>query len=83
MYPLIFTVLALAGAGFLARLVRGPSLPDRVLALDGLVTVTVAATAVVAARQGDDVWLSVLVVVAIVGFVGTSAIARLIESRGA
>jgi multisubunit Na+/H+ antiporter MnhF subunit len=54
-----------------------------VLALDGLVTVIVAAIAVVAAEQGEEVWFSVLVVVAIVGFVGTSAIARLIESRGA
>jgi multisubunit Na+/H+ antiporter MnhF subunit len=76
-------VLALTALVFTARIVLGPTLADRVVALDGLLTTVVAAIAAVAAREREPLFLGVLVVVALVGFVGTSIVARFIERRGA
>jgi multicomponent Na+:H+ antiporter subunit F len=77
------TVLLVGGAGcFLVRAVIGPSLADRVVAIDGLV-VTIVAIILVGSIRADTAWfLDVAVVVALVGFLGTTAGARFIERRG-
>lgn len=83
MIDVALALLALAALGFAARLVMGPTLADRVVALDGLLTTVVATIAAIAAREREPLFLGVLVVVALVGFVGTSVVARFIERRGA
>jgi multisubunit Na+/H+ antiporter MnhF subunit len=75
-------LLALAGACFFARLVMGPTLADRVIALDGLVISLISGMALDAARTGSPLFVDAIVVIALVGFVGTSAAARFIEERG-
>jgi multicomponent Na+:H+ antiporter subunit F len=80
-------VLSLAGLGLaaalaLVRLVLGPSVPDRVVALDNLLVVVVAGVAVQAAAQGGGRYLSVVVAAALVGFVGSVTVARYVERRG-
>ncbi len=75
-------VLSLAGAGFLYRLVRGPKLADRVVALDGILTIAVMAIAAYGTLTDDAVYSVVAVVVALVAFVGTATFARFIERRG-
>lgn len=77
-----FALLAVAGACFFIRLVRGPTLADRVVALDGLVITIVVTIVVDAIDRRSAVFLDVAVVVAFVGFVGTAAAARFIEQRG-
>lgn len=76
---------ALTAAGMLCllRLVRRGSLADRIVALDSLLWVVVSGIAVQAARTGDGTYLDVLVVAALLGFVGTATVARFIERRGA
>lgn len=73
---------ALGGAGFLYRIVRGPSLADRVVALDGLVVTIVAAIVLNSIRLDSRWFVGAAVVVAFVGFLGTAAAARFIEQRG-
>jgi multicomponent Na+:H+ antiporter subunit F len=75
-------LVALAGACFFARLVMGPTLADRVVALDGLVITLVSAVALDAARTETPLFVDAVVVIALVGFVGTAAAARFIEERG-
>jgi multicomponent Na+:H+ antiporter subunit F len=82
MTGIVFALLAVAGLCFFVRLAVGPSLADRVVALDGLVITVVAAVAVDAARTGSSRFLDAVVVIALVGFVGTTAAARFIEQRG-
>lgn len=83
---MIFTVasaiMCVGGIAFFVRLVRGPSLADRVVALDGLIITIVAAITVDAARTGSSKFLDAVVVITLVGFVATSAAARFIERRG-
>lgn len=75
-------LLVIGGACFLFRAVTGPSLADRVVAIDGLV-VTIVAAIMVNSILIDSIWfLDVGLVVALIGFVGTTAGARFIERRG-
>ncbi len=66
---LIVLVIAL-GFAFL-RLVLGPSLPDRVVALDLVATLLVGLIAVSAIETGDVIFLRVAMVVALFNFIGT------------
>lgn len=80
---IVFGILAAAAALCLLRLVRGHSFADRIVALDALLVIVVCGIAVDAARTGSGVYLDVMVVAALLGFTGTSLVARFIERRGA
>lgn len=77
-----FVLLSLGAIFTTIRMVIGPSLADRVIAADLLLTIFVMGIAIQAARTGDGLYLPVMIVVALVGFLGTSIVARLIEKRG-
>ena len=74
--------LAVAAALVLVRLLRGPTAADRVVALDALLALLMGGLAVRAVSSGDTQVLRLLVVVALVGFVGTVFAARFVERRG-
>jgi len=78
----VLLALAMLGAALFlafARLVRGPSLPDRVVALDLLSTVAVGFTSAFAVVSGQLVYLDVAIVLALIAFLGTVAFARYTE----
>jgi multicomponent Na+:H+ antiporter subunit F len=77
------TVLGIAGALALARVIREGSLADKVLGADNVNFVVVAAVAVGAGITADPTFLDVLVVVTLLGFIGNLTVARYIEKRGA
>ena len=83
MQDLVTTValgmLALAAALAFVRLLRGPTLPDRVVALDLIGVLIVCVIVAVAATTGQQAYLDVAIVIALVSFVGTVAYARYIE----
>lgn len=74
---------ALIGSFVLAmvRLLTGPSLPDRVIALDLLAFIIIAFIIVYAVYSGEQAYLNVALTVALVAFLGTIAFARFIERR--
>ena len=74
--------LAVAAAATVYRLVVGPSVPDRVVALDALLYIVVIGIAVGAATSGDGSFLGVLLAAALLAFVGTTTVARFVERRG-
>jgi len=78
-----WVLLSIGALAFLVRLLRGPSLPDRVVALDGLATTTIIAIMVDAARADAGFEIDIVLVVALVGFVGAGVLARFVERRGA
>ena len=80
---LAFLLLSVGAIATTARLVLGPTLADRVVATDLLLTLLVGAAAVEVARTGDGTYLTVMLIVAVVGFLGTAAVARYVERRGA
>lgn len=73
----------LAGLGLaLVRLVRGPSLADRAVALDLVTTLVTAFLVVHAVRTEEPAYLAVAMAVALVGFLGTVALASYLKRRG-
>jgi|YNPBryunderm2012_1023409.scaffolds.fasta_scaffold58559_2 multicomponent Na+:H+ antiporter subunit F len=74
-------LLMLAALLVFIRLLRGPSLPDRVLALDLLSTIGIGIIAVYVVVTGESAILDVATVLAIITFVGTIAFATHIERR--
>ncbi len=75
------TLLTLTIALSFVRLYKGPSLPDRVVALDLLTTVGIAITAVYAVITGRPVILDVATILALISFLGTIAFAYFIDLR--
>lgn len=73
------TMLALAAALTFIRLAKGPSLPDRVIAIDLIGVLMVCLLVVMAGTTAQQVLLDVAMVVALISFVGTVAYARYIE----
>ncbi len=75
----ILPALMLAILLTVARLLRGPSLPDRVMALDLLTTLGVGVIAAYAIATGQAAFLDVAIATALISFLGTVAFAYYIE----
>lgn len=76
--------LALLGLAMMLafwRLVRGPSAPDRVVALDLIGGVSVGMIAVYTALTGERHLLRVAMGLALISFMGTVAVARYLEKK--
>ena len=71
--------LAIAALLALVRVVRGPTLPDRVVAIDLIGVLIVGMIVVSAAATGEQAFLDVAIVIALISFVGTVAYARYVE----
>ncbi len=83
--PLVTTAadLALVLVAFLSllcgyRVVRGPTTPDRVVALDAIATNVVAIAVLFALKTDRGLFVTVSLVLAIIGFLSTVAVAKYI-----
>jgi multicomponent Na+:H+ antiporter subunit F len=78
---LIAAVALICGGVVLAgvRLIRGPSLPDRVVALDLLTLLGLGLLAIYAVASGETAYLDVGIVLTLVTFLATTAFAYYIE----
>jgi multicomponent Na+:H+ antiporter subunit F len=77
-----YAVLVVAFAAFGLRMAKGPTLADRVIALDGMLVAGIGVLLVNAMDTGRGAFLQVAVLLALVGFISTAVIARFIEGRG-
>ena len=73
------TMLAVAAGLTFVRLVKGPTLPDRVIAIDLIGVLMVCLLVVMAGLTAQAAFLDVAMVIALISFVGTVAYARYIE----
>jgi multicomponent Na+:H+ antiporter subunit F len=80
-HSVILPMQSFAALFALIRLIRGPSLPDRVIALDLLTTLTIGITASNAVATGITAYLDVAVILALVAFLGTVAFAYYLSWR--
>lgn len=62
-----------------ARIVRGPTLPDRIVGMDLFGVLVVGLIVVLAASSGARASLDAAIVIALIGFVGTVAYATYVE----
>jgi multicomponent Na+:H+ antiporter subunit F len=73
------TMLALGAVFTFIRLALGPTLPDRVISIDLIGILIVCVLVVVAGDSGQQAFLDVAIVIALISFVGTVAYARYLE----
>ena len=82
MTTLAFVLLAVMSLGIVlafVRLLLGPNIPDRLVALDLLTTVGVGIAALYSIAFEEPVYLDVAIVLALVAFLGTVTFSRYIE----
>lgn len=75
-------ILTLALVLTAIRVIVGPTLADRVLALDQLVAIAIGFVAVIAVKTGFELYVDIALALALVGFLATAAFARYIFLRG-
>ncbi len=73
--------LVIAAALSVVRIVLGPSVADRMVALDTLLFVGVGALGVYIVATGDTTYIPVLVVAVLTAFISTVIVARYIEAE--
>lgn len=69
-------IVAIAAALSLWRLLRGPSMPDRILALDTLYIDTIALLVLLGMRLDSKLYFEAALLIALMGFVGTLALCK-------
>ena len=85
LYVAVHIALAILSLTFLItviKVIHGPTLPDRILALDMLVAVAIGFIAVVGIKTGYTLYLDIAIALGLVGFLATVAFARFIMARG-
>ena len=65
------------------RLIRGPNLGDRILALDMITVLATGFIVAVAVLTGFSLYVDIAIALALVGFLSTVALARYLMSRAA
>ena len=83
-FLLLWAILPLLVLGVIfafIRLLQGPSLPSRVIALDMMSVLGIGIIVVYAVVSGQSVFVDVASVLALVSFLGTIAFAAYVERR--
>ena len=74
-------VVGLAMLFALVRLLRGPTVPDRVLALDTLFVAAIAELVLLGMHLGTAVYFEAALIIAMLGFVGTVVLSKYVLRR--
>ncbi|SON54858.1 Na(+)/H(+) antiporter subunit F [Hartmannibacter diazotrophicus] len=75
-------MLSLAFLMVVVRIMRGPTLPDRIIGLDLLVGIAMGFIAAMGILSGIYLYLDIAIALGLVGFLATVAFARFVIRRG-
>ena len=75
-------VLVICSYMCLYRIGRGPTAPDRTVAIDILGVVLVGFCALLSLQTGNDYYMTVAIAWALLSFIGTIALAKHLEGKG-
>ncbi|MDN7247213.1 Na(+)/H(+) antiporter subunit F1 [Planococcus shenhongbingii] len=78
-YWISLLIISFAFAGLLYRLIKGPTVADRVVALDALGVALVSIVALLSLIIGTEFFLEIILLLSILSFIGTTAFAKFIE----
>lgn len=71
-----FAMMSLALLFNVWRVIRGPDLPDRILALDTMYINTIALIVLYGVHEGTEFYFEAALLIAVMGFVGTVAVVK-------
>ncbi|HEY9577467.1 MAG TPA: Na(+)/H(+) antiporter subunit F1 [Pseudobacillus sp.] len=72
-------LITLAMLGFIYRLIKGPTIPDRIVALDAIGVNLIAMIAILSMLFKTYVFLDVILLLGILSFIGTTAFSKFLE----
>ncbi len=75
-------VLSIAFVMTVYRIVKGPTLPDRIVGLDMLVAIAIGFIAVIGIKTGFSLYVDIAIALGLVGFLATVAFARFVMTQG-
>lgn len=78
---IIIPILGLSVIIVFVRFVKGPSLPDRVIALDMLILISICIIAVYSIQTIQSTFMDVAMLFALIAFLSTAAYSFYIEQR--
>lgn len=81
LYYFIFPVLMISVLLVFVRFLRGPSIADRVIALDLLITIGIAIIAVYSIISNQPTFLDMAMILALIAFLSTVAFSYYLERR--
>ena len=81
LYFIILPVLSLSILMIFIRFFRGPTVSDRVVAVDLLVTTGIGIIAVYSIMTNQHTFLDIALIVGLIGFLGTVAYSSYIQKR--
>ncbi len=82
MFPIFFITLLICCFLCLYRIGRGPTPPDRTVAIDILGILVVGFCALLCIITGKDFYMNVAIAWSLLSFIGTIALAKHLEGRG-
>jgi multicomponent Na+:H+ antiporter subunit F len=77
----IFPILSVSMVLTFIRLIKGPRVVDRVIALDLIITIGIAFITVFSIRSGKELFLDVAMILALIAFLGTVAFSYYLEKK--
>ena len=77
----VIPILGFSAIMVLIRLLKGPSIVDRVVALDLLITIGIAVITTYSILVDDSTFLDVAMILALIAFLGTVAFAYYLEKK--
>jgi multicomponent Na+:H+ antiporter subunit F len=72
-------IVAISSLLFVFRLVKGPTTPDRVIALDAIGINLIAITAILSIAIDSSAFVEIILLIGIVAFIGTVAFSKWLE----
>ncbi|PUB15815.1 Na(+)/H(+) antiporter subunit F1 [Paenisporosarcina sp. OV554] len=78
-YWVMVILISLSMVAFIYRLIIGPSVPDRVVALDSLGVALIAMIGLISILADTSFFLDIILLLAILAFIGTVAFSKFLE----
>jgi multicomponent Na+:H+ antiporter subunit F len=72
-------IVAISTLLFVYRLIKGPSTPDRVIALDAIGINLIAITAIISIALNSNAFVEIILLLGILAFIGTVAFSKWLE----
>ncbi len=72
-------LISLSMLAFVYRLIIGPSIPDRIVALDAIGVALICIIALISILADTSYFLEIILLLAILAFIGTVAFAKFLE----
>jgi multicomponent Na+:H+ antiporter subunit F len=79
--PIFIFIIALASSLALIRAILGPTAPDRVVAVDAFISLTIATFVLLGAFYNQVIYLDVALIYSVFAFISTVAVSKYLEGR--